>query len=185
MGKKLPANAALIVVDVQKAIDDPSWGRRNNADAELRIAELLQAWRSTGRPIIHVRHLSKEPQSTYRPGQAGCEFKDAVLPLPGETIMTKHANCAFVGTNLHSLLQAQGISCLVICGVITNNSIEATARMAGDQGYETYVVQDATATFGMEDFNGKLRSAEEVHAMSLANLAREYATIVSTSQILP
>jgi len=180
----LPDNAALIIVDVQKAIDDPSWGRRNNPDAELRIAALLHAWRSNRKPIIHVRHLSREPQSTYSPGQSGCEFKDAVLPLPGETIVTKHVNCAFVGTDLHSKLQTHGILCLAVCGVITNNSVEATARMAGDLGYKTYVVADATATFDMRDFDGNRRSAEEVHAMSLANLSGEYATIVSTSQII-
>jgi len=184
MATMFPDNAALIIVDVQKAIDDPNWGRRNNPDAESRIAALLHAWRSNGRPIIHVRHLSREPQSTYRPGQSGCEFKDAALPLPGETVVTKHVNCAFVGTDLHSNLQAMGASCVVICGVITNNSVEATARMAGDLGYETYVVADATATFDMSDFDGNRRSAEEVHAMSLANLSGEYATIVSASQII-
>ena len=30
-------NAALLIVDVQKAIDGPSWGERNNLDAEANI----------------------------------------------------------------------------------------------------------------------------------------------------
>lgn len=178
------SNAALIIVDVQKAIDDPSWGRRNNPDAELRIAQLLEAWRRAQKPVVHVRHLSREPQSRYRPGQVGCEFKETVLPLPGETIVTKHTNSAFIGTDLDSLLRAQRISSLVICGVITKNSVEATARMAGNLGYETFVVSDATATFDKKDFNGQLRSAEEVHAMSLANLDGEYATVLSSAELL-
>jgi len=84
---------------------------------------------------------------------------------------------------LGRILQAR-IFTLVICGVITNNSVEATARMAGNLGYETYVVSDATATFDKVDFFGQLRSAEEVHALSLANLQGEYASVVSTTEVL-
>ncbi|MEE9913277.1 MAG: cysteine hydrolase [Deltaproteobacteria bacterium] len=177
-------NAALLVIDVQKAIDHPSWGRRNNPRAEENIGRLLAAWRRAGKQIIHVRHISREPASTYRPGQEGCEFKPEVQPLNGETILTKCTNNAFVGTDMEVLLRSRGIFTVVICGVITNNSVEATARMAGDLGYETYVVSDATATFDKVDFSGSLRTAEEVHALSLANLQGEYATILKTEEII-
>ena len=180
----LPPTAALLIIDVQKAIDHPSWGRRNNPQAEANIGRLLSAWRSTRRPIIHVCHLSREPQSTYRPGQEGCEFKEAVRSQAGEVVITKHTNSAFIGTDLEVLLRQERIFTLVICGVITNNSVEATARMAGNLGYDTYVVSDATATFDKVDFCGQMRSAEEVHALSLANLHGEYATVVSTSEVL-
>jgi nicotinamidase-related amidase len=180
----LPPTAALMIIDVQKAIDHPSWGRRNNLQAEENIGWLLAAWRSTQRPIIHVRHLSREPKSTYRPGQEGCEFKEAVRPQAGEVVLTKDTNSAFIGTELEVLLRQARIFILVICGLITNNSVEATARMAGNLGYETYVVSDATATFDKVDFCGRLRSAEEVHALSLANLHGEYATVVSTAELL-
>jgi len=180
----LSPNAALVIVDVQRAIDHPSWGHRNNPQAEENISRLLSAWRRTGRPIFHVRHLSPEPGSTYRPDQDGCEFKPEVQPLEGERILTKHTNSAFIGTELDVLLRQARIFTLVICGVITNNSVEATARMAGNLGYETYVVSDATATFDKVDFSGQLRSAEEVHALSLANLQGEYASVLSTTEVL-
>jgi hypothetical protein len=56
--------------------------------------------------------------------------------------------------------------------------------MAGSLGYETYVVSDATATFAKVDFAGRPRAADEVHAMSLANLQGEYATVLSTAEVL-
>jgi nicotinamidase-related amidase len=175
---------ALLIIDVQKAIDHPGWGRRNNLDAETRIKLLLEQWRALGWPIIHVQHLSKEPASTYRPGQIGVEFKDEVKPLKGEIVIQKRTNSAFIGTQLENMLRARGIAKLIITGVITNNSVEATARMAGNLGFDTIVIEDATATFDKEDIRGQWHPAERVHALSLANLQGEYAKILSTEQVI-
>jgi nicotinamidase-related amidase len=180
----LPPGTALLIIDLQKAIDHPSWGRRNNPGAERNIARLLAHWRATGMPLYHIRHDSTEPNSTYRPGQPGHEFKDEARPLPGETIVAKRTNSAFISTGLEEKLRAAGHGALVITGVVTNNSVEATARMAGNLGFETYVVSDATFTFGKTDWDGMPRTAEEVHAMSLANLHGEYCTVVSTADVL-
>jgi len=68
--------------------------------------------------------------------------------------------------------------------VITNNSVEATARMAGNLGFQTYLVSDATATFGKRDLRGQWWDADDVHHLSLANLDGEYATVVTTEQVL-
>jgi nicotinamidase-related amidase len=173
--------SALIIVDVQKAIDDPRWGGdRNNPDAEANIATLLAQWRALGWPIVHIRHASTDPSSTYRDSP----FKDEVMPLPGERVIEKSTNSAFIGTPLECELRDAGIDRVVITGVITNNSVEATARMSGNLGFRTIVVSDATATFGRRDYEGVWRSAAEVHAMSLANLDGEYAEIADTVTLL-
>lgn len=183
----LPSNATLLVIDVQRAIDDPSWaadGPRNNPGAEANIAALLAAWRQRGLPLFHVKHDSTFPISTYRPGQPGNDFKPEAAPLPGETIVVKHTNSAFIGTELDRLLRQTRLSTLVMCGVITNNSVEATVRMAGNLGFETYLVEDACFTFARKDYRGRLRTAEEVHDMSLANMDNQYCTVTNTGEIL-
>ena len=92
---------ALLIVDVQRAIDDPSWGDdRNNPDAEANIARLLARWRERGWLVVHIRHASREAHSTYRRGQPGFEFKPEVMPRDGETIVEKQTNSAFIGTDL-------------------------------------------------------------------------------------
>jgi len=176
---------ALLIIDVQKAIDDPIWGQdRNNPQAEENIARLLSFWRRRAWPLFHIRHVSREPDSTYRPGQPGAEFKKEVAPHDGERVIEKHTNSAFIGTTLERELRELGIREVVISGVITNNSVEATARMSGNLGFETYVIADATATFGRRDFDGLWRTAAEVHAMSLANLDGEYARVLTTDELL-
>jgi nicotinamidase-related amidase len=178
---------ALLVIDLQKAIDDPRWakeGPRNNPEAEANIARLLASWRKAGRPIFHIRHDSKEPQSAYRPGQPGNDFKPEALPLPSETVIAKRTNSAFIGTGLEGRLSAAGVKGLVVAGVITNNSVEATVRMAGNLGFDTCLVEDACFTFARRDYRGRLRSAEEVHAMSLANLVGEYCAVTRTNELL-
>jgi nicotinamidase-related amidase len=179
----LPATAALIVIDVQRAIDDPRWGRRNNPRLEENLTRLLGAWRAAKRRVVHVRHLSREPDSTYRPNGPGAPFKPEAMPLSDETVVDKQVCNAFVGTRLEALLREGGHDTVLIAGVITNNSVEATARMAGDLGFKTYVLSDATATVDKHDLTGRLWSAEDVHAMSLANLSGEYATIVDVAWV--
>lgn len=175
--------AVLLLVDVQRAIDDPSWGVRNNPDAEQVMVRLLAHWRERRWPVVHVRHDSTEPHSAYRPGQVGNDFKPEVLPALGEIIVVKNVTSAFIGTGLERMLKERGWTRLVVAGVITSNSVEATVRMAGDLGFETYLVEDACFTFGRRDWLGVDRTAEEVHAMSLANLDGQYCTVIKSEHV--
>jgi nicotinamidase-related amidase len=187
MSRYQSATPALVIIDVQNAIDHPQWeqyGKRNNPDAERQIARLLAAWRERNLPIYYIRHDSRYPDSTYRPGQPGNEFKSEVKPLPGEIVVVKQTNSAFIGTDLEQRLRAANHTSLVVAGVITNNSVEATVRMAGNLGFETCLVEDASFTFARPDWSGRLRSAEEVHAMSLANLSGEYCTVLTADEAI-
>ena len=181
---RLPPDAALLVIDLQKAIDHPDWGQRNNPEAEQNVAALLGAWRAAGRPVYHVRHDSTEPASHYRPRQPGHEFKPEAQPVAGETVVAKRTNSAFIGTGLEAKLRDRNQSLLIVAGVITNNSVESTVRMAGNLGFDTFLVEDACFTFGRKDWTGRFRSAAEVHAMSLANLDGEYCIVVRTGDVL-
>ncbi len=180
----LPQTAALIVIDVQTGFDDPVWGSRNNLQAEENIAKLLEAWRQTQRPVIHVQHLSQEPNSPLRPSQPGYEIKAIARPLPSEPLFQKRVNSAFIGTDLEAYLRQNGLNTLVVTGLTTNHCVSTTARMAGNFGFDTYVVSDATATFDRVGHDGKAYTAELVHAIALASLHQEFATIVDTEQLL-
>ena len=144
MDAELPT---LIVIDMQKGMAVPSAGPRNNPQAEHNIARLLQAWRNAGATLVHVRHISRTVGSPFWPGQPGVEFQAALAPLPSEHVVEKNVPDAIVNTGLERWLRMRGIARLVIVGVSTNNSVEATARTAGNLGFATQVVADATFAF--------------------------------------
>ena len=177
-------NGALIIIDMQRGIGDPDLGRRNNPAAEDNIAKLLGSWRDSRRPIVHVRHISRSPTSVFWPGQEGAEFQDRFQPRAEEHVVEKNVHDAYINTGLERWLRVRGIDEVIVVGVSTNNSVESTARSAGNLGFRTFVIADATYTFDKRDYNNQLRPAEDWHAMSLANLHDEYATVVSTDRLL-
>lgn len=177
-------NAALLIIDMQKGLNDPKLSRRNNPHAERRIQELLKNWRDTRRPVIHVRHISRSPGSVFWPGEVGCEFQEDFVPLAHEHVLEKNVPDAFANSGLEKWLHVRGIRELIICGVATNNSVEATARSAGNLRFEAMVIADATYTFEQTDLAGRRWSAEDIHAISLSNLAMDYARIVTAQEIL-
>lgn len=180
----LAANAALLVVDVQQGMDEPRWGRRNNPDAERNIAELLAAWRATRRPVVHVQHMSQEPDSPLRPERPGNGFKPEAAPLSGEPVFQKTVNSAFIGTALEAHLKAHLIDTVVIVGLTTDHCVSTTARMAGNLGFRTIVISDGTATFERRGPDGAHVDADQMHRVSLASLHGEFATVMATRDIL-
>jgi nicotinamidase-related amidase len=163
---------ALIVVDVQRAFDEweAAGKRRNNPDAVARIADLLDAFRTQRAPIFHIRHEGTRPNSTFRPGGTGFPVKDEAHERDGEPVIVKRVNSAFIGTDLESRLRDAGIKGVVICSATTNHCVETTTRMAGNLGFDTRLVRDATWTFDRVGPDGDAHSVEAIHAMTLSNL---------------
>lgn len=178
------SKTALLIIDVQKGLDDPSLGKRNNPQAESNMALLLSQWRKRRLPVVHIRHCSVEPGSPLRPGLPGNAFKEEVQPLPGEKQFDKSVNSAFIGTGLDEYLRDQGISSLVIVGLTTEHCVSASTRMASDLGFDATLVADATAAFEHQGHDGVLYSANDVHNINLASLNGEFCSIRSTEEVL-
>lgn len=177
---------ALILIDVQKAfLDEEYWGgNRNNKDAEAICGKILEKWRKLNLPIFHIRHSSTSVKSTLSQSNKGFEFNENVVPLVNEPIITKDVNSAFIGTDLREQLDKLNIETLVIVGLTTNHCVSTTTRMAGNFGYTTYLISDATATFDRIGINGENYDSETIHLTALANLNEEFATVWNFDKLM-
>lgn len=177
---------ALIVIDVQKGIDEAlHWGgNRNNPEAEGNIKLLLAEWRSRKWPVVIVQHFSNSEHSPFHASKPGNALKDFIFVSEGEELIRKSTTNAFIRTPLETRLHERGVREVVICGFVTNNSVEATARMSGELGFKTTVVSDATASFNKVGLDGNVYPAELIHSISLGNLMDEYAEIRTTRQVI-
>ena len=177
---------ALILVDIQKGFDNIGYwgGRRNNPQAEENTRELLWLWRDHHLPIFHIQHCSSDPKSLLHESNEGNNFKDLVKPIDNEPIIKKNVNSAFIGTDLKEQLDNLNITKLVIVGFTTDHCISPTTRMAGNLGFDTFLVSDATATFNRKGLEGQNYPAELIHAVALASLNDEFARIVTTEFLI-
>ncbi|KPM33120.1 Isochorismatase [Croceitalea dokdonensis DOKDO 023] len=178
-------NTALLMVDVQKGFENEIYwgGNRNNKNAEENCGFLLKLWRDYNLPIFHIKHASKNPNSPLHPTKPGFAFHSSIEPLDKEPIIVKDVNSAFIGTDLEKTLGNNNIGSLVVVGLTTNHCISTTVRMAGNLGFETFVISDATATFDRVGVDGQKYSAEVIHQTTLASLHQEFATVLNTQQL--
>ncbi len=180
----MSADPVLIVIDVQQGFRDSVWGANGNPDALSNISSLVAHWRSKELPIVVVKHNSKHPDSPLFSGSPGNEL-EPFLDGNRDVVIQKSVNSAFYGTpDLHLWLAKRNFRNLVICGITTNKCCETTARMAGNLGYKTSFVIDATDAFDLNHPDGAVTLAPEVMRMTAANLDREFATVMTTQQAL-
>lgn len=178
------ANNALLVIDMQKGFDDPSWGVRNNPHAEANGMKVLNHWRALARPVFIVRHDSLSPESSLRPGQAGNDLKPGFAPAGDDRLVTKHVNSAFIGTYLETQLRRAGMTAVTLFGLTTDQCVSTTARMASNLGFATTLVEDACACFAQTSFHGDVVSADVLHMAHVTTLLTEFARVVTTEDVL-
>jgi nicotinamidase-related amidase len=95
----------------------------------------------------------------------------------------KNVNSAFIGTDLQQRLESIGAKKLVLVGMTTDHCVATTARMAGNYGFDTYIVSDATATFERTGVHGQRFTPEQMHDTALASLNGEFGSVVTTADL--
>ncbi|WP_206594892.1 isochorismatase family protein [Kordiimonas lacus] len=105
-------------------------------------------------------------------------------PFVGECVIKKNVNSGFIGTQLERSLNKLGIKQLVISGLTSNHCVSTTTRMAGNLGYEVLVAEDACACFDRVSASGTHYPAQLVHDVSLANLDREFCSVLPSIKII-
>ncbi|CDQ21242.1 Nicotinamidase-related amidase [Halobacillus karajensis] len=168
----------------KKLLTTKNGGGRNNLNAEENIRKMLDIWRDKGWEVIHIQHKSEKPSSVFYYNGEGFPIKDILAPLNHEKVITKTVNSAFIGTNLNEHLKSIHTDKVIIAGLTTPHCVSTTTRMSGNLGYDTYLLSDATAAFGMKDHNENYIDAQTIHDVSLATIHKEFATVLNTQQFI-
>jgi len=189
MIKKFRQDSCLLMIDVQHGVDDLHYwggenGRRNNPGAEANINTLLTAWRAKGLPVFYTAHDSREARSPLKLAEPGGAFKQGLEPRDSEPVFRKDVNSGFIGTNLEFALRRAGVGRLVAVGFFTNMCVATTVRMAGNMGFDTYLVDDACACTNRVGPDGTDYDADLIHDISIANLNGEFCTALNTAVTL-
>ncbi len=145
---------------------------------------VLTAFRNAKRQIAFTVHDSREAASPLKLSlETGAQ-------LPGlnyqdnELVVTKDVNSGFIGTSLEIQLRRAGIRRLVVMGFFTNFCVEPTVRMAGNLGFDTYLVEDACATTNRIALDGTDYDPEHVHNMAVASMHGEFCTAISSQDAI-
>ena len=178
-------NTALLLLEIQN--DYFPNGRtplEKSLEASAKAHDVLHAFREKKHPIIHVQHISTQPNAAYLlPCTKGADFYQTVQPIKGETIIKKHYPNSFKDTQLLNHLIKNQINHLLICGMITHQAIDATVRAAHDLGFSCTVLEDACAAQQLT-FNQHTISTQDAHHAFMAALQSSYAAVYNTNAYL-
>ncbi|KAI8633377.1 isochorismatase [Xylariaceae sp. FL1651] len=191
---------ALLLIDIQQGFNHPTYTKRSTPEFEANVAKLLAAFRTAENAhIFHVCHHSASETSPLHPSNTGVQFMDYAAPQPGETVVSKTVNSAFIGTDLETAIRNAGIDRLVVAGLTTGHCVSTSVRMAANLRVvdhphggvsqrdkptgEIILVADATAMFGVS-YNGKEYDGETLHAINLATLNDEFCVVRNTEHVL-
>jgi nicotinamidase-related amidase len=137
---------------------------------------LLELFRAEGMRVVHVTigpvlddGMDMVPLRRPAPAPGGLQsllhhvgtFEHGILPelapITGELVINKTSRSAFNSTAIERLLLNLGLQTLIVAGVTTSSCVDTTARDAADRGFQTVVVEDATAEHDQASHEAALR----------------------------
>jgi len=148
------------------------------------LRTIVNAARKAGIQIFIVPHRRWEPgdyenwdhpnptqravqkRQTFAKGSWGGEWHPDLAPQQGDIVIKEHwAQSGFANTDLDFHLKQQGITHVIVIGLLANTCIESTSRFAMELGYHVTLVRDATAAFTRE----MMHAAHELNGPTFAH----------------
>ncbi|MCW3041429.1 MAG: Isochorismatase [Solirubrobacterales bacterium] len=174
---------ALVIVDIQRDyFPGGNMPLHEPGAAAGKAAEVLERFRASGEPVVHVQHLSPAGAGFLEEDTDGAEIMAPVTPAEGETLITKRAPNAFLGTDLEQHLRDLDVTDVVVAGMMTSMCVDATTRAGADLGFTMTLVPDACAAPGLE-YGGREVPGADVHASFVAALGQFYATLTPADEL--
>lgn len=177
-----PNESALLVLDMQSFfLEESSHAFVPSGPAILpRVHRLIEVFENRKRPVFYTRHLNTPSTA----GLMSVWWQDLIkeessssqivpqLDCSGRVVIKKGQYDAFFETDLERSLRSEGVTQVVISGVMTHLCCETTARSAFTRGFEVFFAIDGTATYN-----------ENFHRATLLNLSHGFAVAVLVDEI--
>lgn len=174
---------ALLIIDVQNDyFENGRCELHNPNDALNAIKKVLNYFRENDYPVYFVQHISAVGADFFEPDTEGVKIHKDIEPSGQEQVIVKHYPNSFYQTTLQQELEKAGITELVICGMMTHMCIDTTVRAANELGYQITLISDACATKELR-WDNLLISADDVRAVYLASLDKEFANVRSSEEV--
>lgn len=135
---------ALVVVDLQRGLVEGPGAIPRAQDVCEAIATLLAAARSSGAPVVHLQN-DGALGACDEPGSAGWTL--CLPPQPGEPVLRKTQDDPFVETDLAQVMRDASVERAVVCGVLAEMCVAATARGLLQRGVQVVMPRDARGTY--------------------------------------
>jgi nicotinamidase-related amidase len=129
-----------------------------------------EGWRhpSPSQKLAMQRH-------SFARGEWGGDWHPDFAPREGDIVVQEHwAQSGFANTDLDFRLKQQGVTHVVLVGLLANTCIESTGRYAMELGYHVTLVRDATAALGRE----MMHASHELNGPTYAD------AILKTSELI-
>ncbi|MFF4394175.1 hydrolase [Streptomyces sp. NPDC001480] len=164
----LDPRTALVAIDLQNGIVGMPTQPHTGPDVVARTAELADAFRAHGLPVVLVRVSFAPDWADAVPGRTERQARGLAFPEgwdtvvdelsghPGDIRVTKHNWSAFHGTDLDVQLRRRGVTQIVLTGIATSIGVESTARDAYAHGYHVTLATDAMADSDPEAHRGSV-----------------------------
>lgn len=136
--------SALLVIDVQRALCEGDQASHAAQQTVERISQAAGAARAAGVPVVYVQHETLSGR--FARGSDTWQLARGLAPQAGDHFIHKTTPDAFQNTGLKLLLDALGVSDLVICGMQTEFCVDTTTRRAAALGYPVVLLADAHST---------------------------------------
>ncbi|MFZ6721721.1 cysteine hydrolase family protein [Undibacterium sp. Ji49W] len=168
---------ALLIIDVQQALCYGDYAAFESTQVIERINAVSSKARQAGAPVVLIQHEEEEGLLVY--STDGWKLAAGLDVQPTDIFVRKKATDSFHNTNLQDILQARGVTNLVICGLQSEFCVDTTTRRALALGYPVALVSDAHSTMD----NSVLSAAQITahHNETLSNISSFSARAVAVA----
>jgi nicotinamidase-related amidase len=160
-------NTAVLVIDMQQGLCVGPDAAHDCAGTIARINAVTQRARAAGAPVIFIQHESRTGYLEH--GSPDWQLADGLEVQAKDLRVRKTTPDAFLGTELHALLQERGVQELVVCGMHSEFCVDTTTRKALALGYPVVLIADAHTSAGNQALSPQQVIAH--HNATLTNIA--------------